>query len=171
MKSLIVASVVVAAGLCSGCQYGGDLLVYYLIDGGVGDSGTLLDGGDADTDSDTDSEDLDGGAGDAGCECMAGPCCSNGCDFDRPEDHVLCDTAVLYRCIGLCGAAQVEQMLPAERYCDGTSDTCTGAYTGVWEVVAGCSADQRCETSSFGLAGSCKYCPSGCDTGTEFCNL
>ena len=174
MKSLTVMSIMVVAGLCSGCQYGGDMLIYYLIDGGVSDSGVALDGGDTDTDSesdsDTDSEDLDGGVGDAGCECMAGPCCSNGCDFDRPEDQVVCEDAILYRCTGLCENSQVEQMLDAKKYCDGSSDSCTGLWVGTWEVWGACENSFACEISLFGLQGTCTHCSSGCNASTGVCN-
>ena len=166
---------VVAVLVCTACQYTDNYLCG--VDGGT--STGVSDGGytdtdtdsdmDTDTDSDTDTDDPDSGVTDAAaeCECVVGPCC-DGCHLYEPEDEVLCDTELFFRCDGLCGDARVE-MLEAEKFCDGLSDSCTGLWAGVWVVLQECGINKACIDGS---STACMDCEEyGCEIGTEYCDL
>jgi hypothetical protein len=145
-----------------------------------GDTDTDTDGdsdadadGDSDTDSDSDSDgdtdtdtDSDSDTGSEACECLVGECC-DGCYFYEPADEVECDQEYFYKCEGECGVA-VTYVMIAHKFCDGTSDSCTGSWEGEWVETASCAEDEACFPTDDPVG--CQVCPYGCDGETGECS-
>ncbi len=79
------------------------------------------------------------------CDCMAGECCSDGCDFDDVNTACEFDNAE-YGCPNGTDPGADVSVRTRDRYCSGDSASCSGNYGpwSGWSVADNCTDSEHC---------------------------
>ena len=99
------------------------------------------------------------------CECSSGDCCSDGCNWD--SSSTICDStyATDYGCPWGTGCGADVGRRYQQRYCSGTSATCSGTISswGSYSTYDNCGTTETCSDND----SSCNY-TSSCDVPAPF---